>query len=254
MIVVGILLALIAVWAVTMGALTWNDARRLTDDARELARLILIGIIDPLRYWYFERPRRWPRDQQREWLEGIARRMELTTIRAARCPLCGAELLDAWAVDDRGQLTVARTPVECPRCDFRLDACRHCAFFQPAGGTSGIGSSGMEVEWTHGRCTHYKSMQPVEEITTPDMARRMKERGYHALRAPTPIIDSYVPLPECTAFRLEPRRLRHSGMLTPPRRQRLALRVLEMIAPAQGQATGEEPSEPSLDDEAQWLL
>jgi len=48
-----------------------------------------------------------------------------------RCPLCGADVPRAWALDSDGRPTAAPGPIKCPQCDFRLDACRHCAHFLP---------------------------------------------------------------------------------------------------------------------------
>ncbi len=254
MAVVWVFLAFVAGWALLMGAYIWREARRWGVPHPDIWRLVLRGVMDPLRFWYFERPIHWPAETREKWLKAMAQRLGLDDVRAAHCPLCGSEIPNAWGVDRRGRLTVGPSPVHCPRCDFRLDACRHCQYFQPAGASSGGAWSGMGMSWTHGRCTFYKSVQPVEEITTADMARRMRERGYTHLRAPTPIADSYIPLDMCHAFALEPRFLPHSGMRKPGHRQRWALRVLAEAQPSQPAPTSAEGEEPSLSDEEQWLL
>ena len=246
-----IFLALLAGWAVGMGTLIWRDLRRLGITGQEAGRLILLGLIDPLRYWYFERPLRLPEAERTAWLAALAHRLGLSDVRATHCPLCGAEIAEAWAVDERGKLKTAPGPIHCPKCDFRLDACRHCRYFQPAGAYASYALSGTGLSWTHGRCTYYKTMQPVEAlVASPDMARRMRERGYTQLRGPTPINDSYIPLENCNAFALEVKHLQHSGTQKPSRRQRLALRVLARTAPAS--PSEPPPSEPS--EEEQWLL
>ncbi|MCD6289909.1 MAG: hypothetical protein J7M34_05340 [Anaerolineae bacterium] len=252
MIVVWALLALIAIWIVASGAFTWYDARKQSGASpQELLRLVLVGIVDPLRYWYLEKPLRLPVNERTAWLQHMAEKLGLSNIQAARCPLCGTEIPTAWTTDERGRLTVAPGPVKCPACDFRLDACRHCRYFRPAGIRQSMAIGGGSISWTHGYCTYYKTMQPVEELTTSDMARRMRERGYTHLRGPTPITDSYVPLEHCTAFRLDPKRLQHSGVRKPGRRQRLALRVLSRTHPTT-KASPKPEGEP--DEEAQWLL
>ncbi len=248
-IVLWTLLALIAGWVIGMGTLIWRDLRRLGIVGQEATRLLLLGLIDPLRYWYFERPLRLSEEAREAWLNELAQRLGLSSVRATRCPLCDTEITEAWDVDDRGRLKTAPGPVRCPKCDFRLDACRHCRYFQPAGAQQSYAFSGTTLSWTHGRCTYYKTMQPVEALAPPDMARRMRERGYTQLRGPTPITDSYIPLENCAAFALEPKHLQHSGTRRPGRRQRLALRVLARTAPA-----SELPHPDKLDEEAQWLL
>ncbi|HEY64377.1 MAG TPA: hypothetical protein G4O02_07365 [Caldilineae bacterium] len=248
--IIWILLALIVAWICVVGFFTWRDIRQRFPSESQPWRLVLLGITFPLRYWYFERPLRLSESERETWFQTVAQQMGLSDVRSARCPLCESEIPNAWQVDERGRLTVAPGPVECPRCDFRLDACRHCRYFQPAGAERTQMFAG-ELSWTHGRCTYYKTTQPVESITTREMARRMRERGYTHLQAPTPITDSYIPLEHCTAFRLEPKRLRHSGMRKPGRRQLYALRLLAHLSATQSEA---EAVEPELSDEEQWLL
>lgn len=247
-------LAFVAGWALLIGAYIWREARGWGLPPSDLWRLVLYGIVDPVRFWYFERPLHWPAEMREKWFKAMAQRLGLEDIRAARCPLCGSEIPNAWDVDSRGRLIVGPSPVHCPRCDFRLDACRHCRYFQPAGASSGGAWSGLGMSWTHGRCTFYKSIQPVEEITTADMARRMRERGYTHLRAPTPIVDSYIPLDICQAFALELKFLPHSGICKPGRRQRLALRALAEVRSFHLTPVPTQGEEPSLSDKEQWLL
>lgn len=248
----GTLLAILggvaAIWTLVMGALVWRDARALSVPPRARWSLVLEGVTRPWRYWYLTRPRCMSSAARQEWLTAQAQRWGLSHVRAAYCPLCGAKIADAWRVRPDGRLTTAPGPVRCPRCDFRLDACRHCAYFQPAGATTGSPWSIDEIAWTHGRCILYKSLQPVEAITNREMARRLRERGYDHLRAATPIADSYIPLTECRGFVLEPRNLTHSGMSKPGLRQRLAIQVEATDQPA------EEAAEQPPDDQAQWLL
>jgi hypothetical protein len=50
------------------------------------------------------------------------------------------------------------------------------------------------------------------------VAQRLQQRGYTHLSGPTRVIDSYVPLDSCSAFVLDERRLRSSGVKPPSRR------------------------------------
>jgi hypothetical protein len=125
---------------------------------------------------------------------------------------------------------VARGPVKCPRCDFRLDACRHCAHFLP-GAPRAWGSLSLgDDEVTFGRCGMYKTPQPVEQICPPDIAKRLKEQGHETLNAPTPVADSLVPLDGCSAFTANTQRIHDSGVRWPDARRAAALRLL--LAPA----------------------
>ncbi len=76
------------------------------------------------------------------------------------------------------------------------------------------------------RCNFYKATQPVERACAPEMVRQLKERGYESIRAPLPIVDSFVPPDFCTAFHLDRRRLRAGGVPWPDARRVALLRVL----------------------------
>ncbi len=78
---------------------------------------------------------------------------------------------------------------------------------------------------SHGRCAQYRALQPVREAY-PRQARQLEAMGYDTLPAPKPIVDSYIPLEECTAFALKKDRLRdnHVAWLN---RQRIALIQLQ---------------------------
>ena len=256
MILVWIGLAVLAGWALVMGTLIWLDALRFDLPADAILPLALRGVIDPLGYWYLQRPLHFTPEERALWLAGLAERLDLTSVRAAHCPLCAAEIAVAWDVNQKGTLIAAHGPVRCPRCDFRLDACRHCQYFQPVGSQPGTAWSGRGMSWTYGRCTFYKSLQPVAAITSAEMARRLQERGYTHLRAPTPITDSYIPLDGCSAFVLADHNLPQSSMRWPGRRQALALRVMQQSLPVEvaAAAPADEPTEPPVSGEEQWLL
>ena len=65
---------------------------------------------------------------------------------------------------------------------------------------------------TFGRCDYYKASQPVEQACPPEMARQLKARGYEHIRAPLPIMDSFLPPDFCAAFKPDHRRLRAGGV------------------------------------------
>ncbi len=77
-----------------------------------------------------------------------------------------------------------------------------------------------DQDWTHGKCTKYKIVQPVETFCPPSVARELLERGYTHLPAPIPVADSYVPLDNCSAFVLDEYRLKANGVCPPGLRQR----------------------------------
>jgi hypothetical protein len=227
----------------------WIDAgRRGMEPWSRLARA-LWGAIIPSSYWWGTRIEALSPEEQVDLLIQGTEALGLDHADSLRCPLCGTEVPHAWTLDAGSQPSVARGPIECPRCDFRLDACRHCAHFLP-GSPQGWGQSAWpQSDMTSGRCTIYKTSQPVEEVSAPDMARRLKARGIEQLRAPMRIVDSFLPPDSCRTFRPEPRRLRQGGIGWPDAR-RVAL--LRMLAPPPAQQTPR-IEEPASDDE-QWLL
>ena len=146
-----------------------------------------------------------------------AQRRRLARLTNLRCPLCDTEIEDAWTVTPDRRIE-ARPNCVCPRCDFRLDACRHCQHFV-AGGTSGSSYTGWSLQpmvnfgdedFTRGGCGVYRAYVSVYDLydeRTADRFAMFAER----VRMPKPVADSYHPLPECRAFALAPNRLRHSG-------------------------------------------
>jgi hypothetical protein len=101
---------------------------------------------------------------------------------------------------------------------------------------------------THGRCSHYKRVQPVEQATGPDMARQLKDRGYDQIRAPMQIVDSYLRPDFCRAFEADPDRLKASGIDWPGPRRRALLKLLKA-----GQASPPKAQD-ELSEEEQWLI
>ena len=203
----------------------------------------LVGIAAPARYWWGTRIETMPESERADLLARETAARRLTRADSLHCPLCGAEVTRAWALDSQGRPTVAPGPVQCSRCGFRLDACRHCARFLPGGQGA---FNGDDV--TFGRCSYYKATQPVEQVCSPEMARQLKARGYDQVRAPIPIVDSFVPPDSCTAFRPDRKRTQASGCRWPDARRVALLRMLASF-PASKAAMADQ-----LSDDEKWLL
>jgi hypothetical protein len=238
-----------------LGFLAWRAGRIWVDTSRRgfgLARRLgwaLLGVFTPSRYWWGARMEALSPHEQANLLARETAALGLSRADSLRCPLCGAEVLHAWALAPDGRPTVAPGPIECPHCDFRLDSCRHCAHFLP-GPPQAWGNSGWRSDdWTFGRCNHYKSSQTVEQACAPEMARQLKARGYEHLRAPLPITDSFLPPDFCTAFKPDRKRLRAGSIRWPDARRAALLRLL--APPLVPETTP--PEEPPSGDE-QWLL
>lgn len=209
----------------------------------------LLGTMTPSRYWWRARIEALSPHEQTDLLAHETAALGLSRADSLRCPLCGAEVPYAWALASQGRPTVAPGPIECPRCDFRLDSCRHCVHFLP--GTPQMWGQfrwGGGVE-TFGRCDQYKASQPVEQACSPEMARQLKALGYEHVRAPLPIVDSFLPPDFCTAFKPDRRRLRAGGIRWPDPRH---VALLRLLAPPPAPET-KSPEELSSGDE-QWLL
>jgi hypothetical protein len=245
----------LAVGLATLGFLAWRAGRIWVDASRrgfELTRRLrwtLLGAMSPSRYWWGARIEALSPHERADLLARETAALRLSRADGLRCPLCDAEMLHAWVLASDGQPTAAPGPIECPRCDFRVDSCRHCAHFLPgppqAWGSLSWGGSDV----TSGRCNIYKASQPVEQACAPEMARQLRVRGYEHVRAPLPITDSFLPPDFCTAFKPDRRRLRASGIRWPDSR-RVAL--LRLLAPPPAAETT--PSEELPSDDEQWLL
>lgn len=209
---------LFAIMLVALGSLAWRTVPIWIDcRKRNMSRCLywaLVGILLPSRYWWGARIEAMSLSEREDVLARETAALGLNRADSMRCPLCGAEVPHAWVLNSDGRLTVAPGPVNCLQCDFRLDACRHCAHFLP--GRQGSWS-GDDI--TFGRCGYYKVTQLVEQACSPGVARQLKARGYDQIRAPSPIVDSYVPLDFCMAFRPDRRRLRASGIRWPDARR-----------------------------------
>lgn len=235
----------------TLGFLAWRAGRIWVDTSQrdfELARRLgwaLLGAIAPSCYWWGARIEALSPHERADLLARETAALGLSRADSLHCPLCGAEVLHAWALASDGRPTVAPGSIVCPRCDFRLDSCRHCAYFLPGSPQAWGGRDDV----TFGRCNQYKAWQPVEQACPPQMARQLKARGYESLRAPLPIMDSFLPPDFCTAFKPDRRRLRAGGIRWPDARRAALLRLLAL--PLAPETTPQEEL-PSGDE--QWLL
>lgn len=227
----------------------WLDARRRGLDSAHCVGWALLGIGRPARYWWGMRIKAMSPGEQAGLLARETAALGLNRVDSILCPLCGAEIEHVWTLDPDRQPAIAPGPIQCPRCDFRLDACRHCAHFLPGSpleqGQFRFGSDDMSF----GRCGFYKESQPVEQVSPPEMARRLKERGWESIRAPRPITDSFVPPDFCTAFALHRKRLQAGGVPWPDARRAALLRLL-----APHPAPRPSLTENTSQDDAQWLL
>ncbi|MGC8786231.1 MAG: hypothetical protein ACP5Q1_02255 [Anaerolineae bacterium] len=210
----GWVVILIMLWLALAGGLAYGDARHLGVNHAHALRIALSALLRPHVYWFQERLHYLPPVERARLQAQEAQRLGLQRVDHMRCPLCGAEIAQAWALDAVGRLTLRRRPISCPRCDFRLDSCRHCAHFKAEKGLM------YGDDWTQGTCTVYKAVQPVETFCPPSVAQELQEWGYTHLPAPTPIVDSYVPLEKCSAFVLDEHRLKANGVHVPGLRQR----------------------------------
>jgi hypothetical protein len=227
----------------------WLDAaqRDLGPGAR--AAWSLSGALIPGHVWWPTRLVAMSQEEQRRLLESETQALGVERLDSLLCPLCGAEIRDAWSLEADGQATVAPGPIGCPECDFRLDACRHCARFIPGPPRDWGQSAWAGVDMTVGRCAHYTKVQPVEQACAPQMAQKLRQRGYDQIRAPATIMDSYLPLDSCRAFEADRRRLRSNRIAWPDARYRALLRILRPPR------VGPPPAVETLsNDEEQWLL
>jgi hypothetical protein len=221
----GLGLALV-VWRIEAAIRVERDAR-----LRGWSRLAGLGwavtaLAYPAGYWWQARLERLSASEADHLLQSAAQAHRLASVANVRCPLCDAEIVNALAVTASGALAI-RPLAHCPRCDFRLDACRHCQHFIPA--EDGIGG---QKDITYGRCRLYRASQPVREAF-PNVAKRLEAMGYDTMNAPKRIVDSYVPLDECTGFALDEARIKVSRIRW-LNRQRAALIRLRSNQPAVG--------------------
>jgi hypothetical protein len=166
----------------------WIDAGRRQIELPSWLGRALLGAAVPSRYWWGTRIEALTPLEQDDLLLRETAALKLSRVDSPRCPLCGAEVPHAWALTPEGKPAIAPGPVECPACDWRLDACRHCTHFLP-GPPPGWGQSAwLDGDRTSSRCRQYKAWQPVEQACAPSIAAQMKKRTalLHLLLPPLP--------------------------------------------------------------------
>jgi hypothetical protein len=241
-------LALLAFVGYRAGRVWLDTGQRSLDPARRVG-WALVGALFPDRYWWAARIEAMTVRQREELLVQETGDLGLSRADNLTCPLCGTEVPRAWALDAGNRPTVAPGPIECPECDFRLDACRHCAHFLPGSPQRMPSARWVAQDLGSGRCSRYRVSQPVEQTTTADMAHRLKERGFAQVRAPMPIVDSFLPPDSCRAFAPDRRRLKWGGLSWPDARRTALLRLLALPAAPETRTT-----EPPAESENPWLL
>ena len=245
----------LAVALAALGFLAYR-ARRIWIDAGprgfDLARRLgwsLLGAVVPSRYWWRARIEALSPQERADLLAHETAALGLSRADSLRCPLCGAEVPGAWAIAPGGGPTVAPGPIECPDCDFRLDSCRHCTRFLPGGSVTAGDFGGGGGDLSFGRCGQYKTSQPVEEACNPEIARQLKARGWEHMRAPRPIVDSFLPPDFCTAFEPHRKRLKAGDVRWPDAR---IAALLALLLPPPRQETKPPEGFPAGDE--QWLM
>jgi hypothetical protein len=212
------LLLMVLVWRSLAAGRIALDARRRDFEPLQIIRWMLIAVVAADRYWWGARLDRMPTPEARALLVETAQAHGLSSVVNVRCPLCDYEIVNALAVSSNGELYIRRK-MSCANCDFRLDACRHCEHFQPATDvTAGFDRKG---DFSHGRCGFYRTVEAVR-TAYPQHARQLEAMGYDMLPTPKAIVDSFVPLDECTAFSLK-LELLHQSKVFWMNRQRVAL-------------------------------
>jgi hypothetical protein len=231
------------------GGRIWIDTGHRELELPQRLVCTLWGAMVPAKYWWGARIEAMGPDERADLLARETQALGLDAADSQICPLCSAQVPHAWTLGADGRPSVADGPIDCPGCDFRLDACRHCAHFLP-GDPTGLGQSPLgHSTITSGRCNVHKTSQPVEQTCGPDMARRLKDRGLERVRAPMRIVDSFLPPDSCRAFEPERRRLRQGGIRWPDARRAALLRLLAPLGAPSSTATEEHFS-----NEAQRLI
>jgi hypothetical protein len=137
-------------------------------------------------------------EEQRELLSRSTKRTQVSRPSSLLCPFCRVEIEGVLVALPGGGIGVRKRPVLCPRCQTRLDSCRFCLFFEP-----GRESFSWGQDMTSGRCSVLKKYQPVEEICNPQVARKLKEMGWHTLYAGLAIPDAFEPPSACRSFQFD---------------------------------------------------
>ena len=217
LLLIVITVSLLAWRGIVAAQVAW-DAQRRGFRPIEIGRWALVAVIDADRYWWDARLNRMAVPEARELLIAAAQAHHLLSVINLHCPLCDTEIKNVFAVADNGEL-YNRRRAACTHCDFRVDACRHCAHFLPAAGGATVFDQRGDV--SHGRCGFYRAPEAVR-TAYPQHASRLEAMGYDMLPTAKLIADSYIPLAECTAFSLKQDHLRQSNIPW-VNRQRVAL-------------------------------
>ena len=211
----------------------------------------LLGAIAPDQYWWRARIESLLPQEQADLLSRETARLGLSRADSLRCSLCTAEIERAWTLTSEGRPTVGPSPVACPRCDFRLDSCRHCVHFLlgrlQVDSRLGFGCGDV----TLGRFSRYKVSQLVERACPPEVARQLRRQGYQQIQAPLPVVDSFIPPDFCTGFAPDPRRLKISEVRWPDARRAALLRLLALSSSL---SSGLASTEESSSGDERWLL
>ena len=217
--------ACLLAWRGIAAAQMASDARRRGFKPGEIGRWALAAMFDADRFWWGARLDRLAAPEARELLADTTRAHNLLNVANVRCPLCDAEIKNVLSVAADGELVVRRQAA-CAHCDFRVDACRRCAHFMPS--TAGATAFDRHGNFSHGRCAQYRALEPAR-TAYPQQARRMEALGYDALPTPKSIVDSFIPLAECTAFSLKPDHLGYSGVPWIDRQRVALIRLQQSI-------------------------
>jgi hypothetical protein len=229
-ILIALGLSLLA-WRLAAAMRVAADARRHGCSRLLAARWALASMLVPQRYWWGFRLELLRGEAALRLLNQAAQDHGLVSVANVRCPLCDAELPEALSAAPSGGLAVRRE-ARCPRCDFRLDACRHCGHFRPAQDPTGLSLG--DQDFTQGRCGRYYGRQPVHDAY-PHLAEQLERLGYDSLSAPKPILDSYVPLAECTSYTVHLGRLRANKVAWLTRQRLALLRLRQRLVETSGE-------------------
>lgn len=83
-------------------------------------------------------------------------------------------------------------------------------------------------DFSHGRCNFYRAPEAVR-TAYPQHASRMEAMGFDMLPTPKPIVDSFIPLAECTAFSLKLDLLRQSNVPWLDRQRAAIIRLHQRV-------------------------
>ena len=226
----------------------WFDARRRGVPLPVRLGWAVAGSLRPSHYWWGVRIELLSGPERSELLARETAALGLGRADSLHCPLCRSEVPHAWTLREGGHPTIASGPIQCPACDFRLDACRHCAHFLPGSPRDWGALALSQDDLGSGRCSQYKSAQPVEQACAPNIARGLRDRGYEHITAPLPIVDSFLPPSFCRSFAPSRKRLQAGGIRWPGVHRTALLRLL-----APPEAAIPTPLEQPSGHE-QWLL